>query len=67
MLKQVGFEVEFLESKGMDVADLSAYYRDFPRNAELATFLGEIANLLELIVDKAGCANHLRVVARKGN
>ena len=65
MLKQVGFEVELLESKGMDVADLAAYYRDVPQNAEVATFLSELANLLQPIVDEAGCGNHLRVVCRK--
>jgi SAM-dependent methyltransferase len=65
VLNRLGFKVEMFETKGLDVADLYSYYRDIYKNQAVASFLEEVADVLQPIIDSAGCANHMRVLVRK--
>ena len=65
MLRKTGFKVEMFETKGLDFADLYSYYKDVREDYAVASFLEEATNVLQPIVDSAGCANHMRVLVRK--
>jgi 2-polyprenyl-3-methyl-5-hydroxy-6-metoxy-1,4-benzoquinol methylase len=60
---KAGLEVLHIETKGMDIPDLIAYYRD-KQNQPVVDFLFEHADLLQATIDSAGNANHMRVVLR---
>ena len=62
ILRQLGYQILVLETKGMDIADLYSYYRDVLKQIDVAQFLEETSALLQPIIDSAGCANHMRFV-----
>ena len=65
LLGKTGLRVKMLETKGLDVADLYSFYSDVRESKELAAFLEDIVNVLQPIIDRAGCGNHMRVLAHK--
>ncbi len=64
LLKKVGFELLHIETRGMDIPDLIAYYRDKQQNKEVTAFLLEHGDLFQAVIDEAGRANHMRIVLR---
>ncbi|MCI5144595.1 MAG: class I SAM-dependent methyltransferase [Candidatus Electrothrix sp. AR3] len=62
--EKVGLEVLHMETKGMDIPDLIAYYRDKKKNNQVAEFLLEFSDIFQAVIDEAGQANHLRIVLR---
>ena len=64
LVERVGLELLHIETKGMDIPDLIAYYRDKKQNSEVTDFLLEHGDLFQAVIDEAGRANHMRVVLR---
>jgi len=64
LAEKIGFKLLSVETKGMDIPDLVAYYRDKKQNQEVADFLVEFSDLFQATIDAAGYANHMRVVLR---
>ncbi|CAK8724913.1 hypothetical protein KKHLCK_15345 [Candidatus Electrothrix laxa] len=65
LAKKTGFELLHIETKGMDIPDLIAYYRDKKQNSEVTGFLLEHSDIFQAVIDEAGRANHMRVILRK--
>ncbi|MCI5134336.1 MAG: methyltransferase domain-containing protein [Candidatus Electrothrix sp. AW2] len=65
LVEKVGFELLHIETRGMDIPDLIAYYRDRSQQPEVTAFLLEYADIFQAVIDKAGRANHMRIVLRK--
>jgi 2-polyprenyl-3-methyl-5-hydroxy-6-metoxy-1,4-benzoquinol methylase len=53
-----------LETKGMDIADIHAYYNHLGKE-EAADAFNDYFDKLQPIVDQAGAANHMRFIYRK--
>ncbi len=66
LVETSGFSVEYFTTKGMDIPDIYSYYRDELNKEEVAQFLKNNANELQAMIDKSGCANHMRIAVRKG-
>jgi 2-polyprenyl-3-methyl-5-hydroxy-6-metoxy-1,4-benzoquinol methylase len=64
LVGKVGLDLLHIETKGMDIPDLIAYYRDRKKNKEVTAFLLEHGDLFQAVIDDAGRANHMRVVLR---
>lgn len=64
LASDTGLELVHLETKGMDIADIHAYY-NFIGKTEAAEEFYNLFNQLQAIVDSAGAANHMRFVYRK--
>lgn len=64
LVEKVGLELLHIETKGMDIPDLIAYYRDKQQNREVTAFLLEHGDLFQAVIDDADRANHMRVVLR---
>jgi SAM-dependent methyltransferase len=65
VFSEIGFEVLMYETRGMDIPDIYAYYREKENQNQVAEFLKEHCNVLQAIVDRAGCANHMRFIIKK--
>jgi 2-polyprenyl-3-methyl-5-hydroxy-6-metoxy-1,4-benzoquinol methylase len=64
LANSTGMELIHLETKGMDIADIHAYYNHVGKT-EAANELFNLFDKLQPIVDQAGAANHMRFVYRK--
>lgn len=64
LVEKVGFELLHIETKGMDIPDLIAYYRDRKQQPEVTKFLREYADLFQAVIDEAEMANHMRIILR---
>ncbi|MFQ5713598.1 MAG: class I SAM-dependent methyltransferase [Candidatus Scalinduaceae bacterium] len=53
-------KIIFLETKGMDIADIAASEEE--SNSSICQYLKNNFNVLQPIVDAAGCANHMRII-----
>jgi 2-polyprenyl-3-methyl-5-hydroxy-6-metoxy-1,4-benzoquinol methylase len=56
-----GLELVHLETKGMDIGDIHAYFNHLGKT-EAAEELAKLFPQLQAIVDKAGAANHMRFI-----
>ncbi len=65
VLKRVGFEAVYSATKGMDIADMYSYYRDILERPDVSRFLEEMVDILQPVIDGAGCGNHMRFIVRK--
>ncbi len=64
LIEETPLEILEFETKGMDIPDLYSYCRDLEGSQEVADFLAERGPILQAVIDSAGCANHMRFVAR---
>ena len=62
---KVGLKTLHSETRGMDVFDLLAYYRDKAQNVDIVDFLSSHADMFQATIDTAGNANHLRIVLQR--
>ena len=62
---QAGLETVYYVTKGSDIIDMYAHHDQLIENKYYAKFLYENAHLLQAIVDKAECGNHLRIIVKK--
>jgi 2-polyprenyl-3-methyl-5-hydroxy-6-metoxy-1,4-benzoquinol methylase len=60
-----GMELVHLETKGMDIADIHAYFNHIGKT-EAAAEMANLFDQLQSIVDQAGAANHMRFIYKKG-
>jgi 2-polyprenyl-3-methyl-5-hydroxy-6-metoxy-1,4-benzoquinol methylase len=65
LAKRSGLEIMDYQTKGMDIPDIIAYYRDVLNKIEVTEFLSENLDLMQMMVDKSGFANHMRLIFRK--
>jgi 2-polyprenyl-3-methyl-5-hydroxy-6-metoxy-1,4-benzoquinol methylase len=65
LIEETPLEILEFQTKGMDIADAYAYYRDIEGNRPVAEFLAERGPILQAVIDSAGCANHMRFVVRR--
>ena len=62
LIEQTPLKVVEWMTKGMDIPDVMSHYRDDKGSKEIADFLAEHGQLLQAVIDQAGCANHMRFV-----
>lgn len=62
--KRSGLEIVDFQTKGMDIPDIIAYYRDELKNEQVANFLHQNIDILQMMIDKSGLANHMRFIFR---
>lgn len=65
MAAKVDLAVLDIETKGMDIPDLVAYYRDTKNDDAVTDFLTEFADVFQAVIDKSGYANHMRTVLQR--
>ena len=63
--QEASLEIVEFSTKGMDIADTAAYYRDNLGQENASRFLVENIDVLQALVDESGYANHMRFVVRK--
>ncbi|MDD3905553.1 MAG: class I SAM-dependent methyltransferase [Candidatus Omnitrophica bacterium] len=66
ILEENNLEVIYFATKGMDIPDIYAYLRDEAKDIEASEFLYRNCDMLQAVIDKAGCANHMRFIVRRG-
>jgi 2-polyprenyl-3-methyl-5-hydroxy-6-metoxy-1,4-benzoquinol methylase len=54
-----------IKTRGMDIPDIVAYYRDVKKDMAVTGFLSKFADIFQAAIDASGYANHMRTVARK--
>ncbi|PQV57273.1 methyltransferase family protein [Sediminibacterium magnilacihabitans] len=59
-----GMSLVHLETKGMDIADIHAYYNHIGKK-EAADELFNLFDQLQPIIDQSGAANHMRFILKK--
>ena len=64
IFEKVGFSVVEFVTKGLDIPDIYSYYRDEKNQLEVAEFLKENNNVLQAMIDAAGCSNHMRFIVK---
>ena len=65
IFRKAGFELVYFATKGSDVIDMYSHHSQLDKNKELSKFLLNNADLIQAIVDKADCGNHMRFVVKK--
>lgn len=65
LIEQTPLEVVEFQTKGMDIPDVMSHFRDDRQLQPVADFLLEQCNVLQAVIDSAGCANHMRFVVRR--
>lgn len=66
LLNEVGLKLLHFETCGMDVADILGYLEsDKEQNKDIISFLINMENDLQSVIDKAGAANHMRFIAKR--
>jgi 2-polyprenyl-3-methyl-5-hydroxy-6-metoxy-1,4-benzoquinol methylase len=65
LIEQTPLEVVEFQTKGMDIPDVMSHFRDDKQLQPVADFLVEQCNVLQAVIDSAGCANHMRFVVRR--
>lgn len=65
MIENVPLEVVEFQTKGTDIPDIFSHFRDDKQEEAVARFLSDKCDLLQAVIDQAGCANHMRFVVRR--
>ena len=66
LLNDVGLKLTHFETCGMDMADILGYLEaDKEQNKDIISFLTNIEDDLQAVINKAEVANHMRFIARK--
>ena len=64
IFRKVGLELVYFATKGSDIIDMYGHHSQLLKNKELSKFLLNNADLIQAIVDKADCGNHMRFVVK---
>lgn len=64
LIEKSQLEVVEFQTKGMDIPDIMSHVRDDQQLPKTAAFLREHCDVLQAVIDSAGCANHMRFVVR---
>ena len=66
LLEKVGLKLAYFETCGMDMADILGYLEtDKEQNKDIISFLANIEDDLQAVINKAEAANHMRFIAGK--
>ena len=66
LLAKTDLKLVHFETCGMDIADILGYLEaDKGQNKDIISFLANMENDLQAVIDKAEAANHMRFIAGK--
>lgn len=65
LIGSIPLEVVEFQTKGTDIPDIFSHFRDDKQDEAVAGFLSDQCDILQAVIDQAGCANHMRFVVRR--